>query len=102
MEHAYKWCYYKDYLEMLEQGIDVKTLYKDKLEKSQKSKVPVICLNTLEIFESGAEAKRKMKLTKGVCITDACKGNRKYSGKHPITHEPLRWMYLEDYTKINK
>ena len=30
-------------------------------------------------------------------IVQVCKGNRKHSGKHPETGEPLKWMYYEDY-----
>lgn len=57
----------------------------------------VICLNTKEIFNTITEAEIKYKTEN---IAYCCKNKRNYSGKHPITNEPLVWMYYDDY--LNK
>lgn len=65
---------------------------------SQKRKVKIICLNTMEIFNSIKEAEEYFK-TKTIwnCINK----KKKSAGKHPDTGEPLRWMYFEDYMNDN-
>ena len=32
-------------------------------------------------------------------IYDCCSGKNNSAGKHPITKEPLKWMYYDDYKK---
>lgn len=56
----------------------------------------IICLNTLEIFNSIREAVQKYNLYYsgiGMC----CAYKQKSAGKHPETGERLRWMYYKDY-----
>jgi len=56
----------------------------------------IICLNTLEIFDTQIDASKKY----NCCNISACcrnSGNVKSSGKHPETGEPLVWMYYDKY-----
>jgi DNA-directed RNA polymerase subunit RPC12/RpoP len=78
---------------------NVEKACKDRLKKAIKSVVTirskkVICLNTLEIFNSISIANLHYNCCK---ISECCNGKRKSSGKHPVTGESLRWMYYEDY-----
>jgi len=59
----------------------------------------VICLNTLEEFDTAVDAKNKYNASK---ICECCMGKRKSSGKHKITNEPLMWMYYDEYLKEAK
>ena len=65
----------------------------------------IICLNTNEIFDYVGAASNKYNLSSSN-ISKVCRGKLKSIGKHPVTGEPLKWMYLEDYEnkygKINK
>lgn len=56
----------------------------------------VICLNTLEEFDTLKQAGEKTK-TSSTGILNACKNKNNTAGRHSITGEPLRWMYLDDY-----
>ncbi|MEG2246466.1 MAG: NUMOD3 domain-containing DNA-binding protein [Peptostreptococcaceae bacterium] len=58
----------------------------------------VICITTLDRFQNIKNASEKYIVAR-THITAVCKGKRKSAGKHPITGEKLRWMYLEDYEK---
>ena len=58
----------------------------------------VICLNTMEIFETITYASDKTGIyLTGICR--CCKGKRKSAGK--INGEPAKWMYYEDYLRQN-
>lgn len=72
--------------------------YNPKQERVKASAHKVICLNTLEIFDLIIDAKNKYKANN---ISACCKGTIKSSGKHPDTREKLKWMYYEDYLKLN-
>lgn len=55
----------------------------------------VICLNTMEIFDSGTEASDKYNLTYG--LVHACAiGKRKSAGIDLSTDEPLTWEYYDE------
>lgn len=56
----------------------------------------IICLNNSMIFGTITEAS-KWGNTSRNNVANCCNGKRLSIGKHPITGEPLRWMYLEDY-----
>lgn len=63
-------------------------------KKSRK----VICLNDKKIFECISKAQQwALNASK---ISSCCRGERDLAGKHPMTGEPLKWMYYEDYLKI--
>lgn len=68
--------------------------YRNGADLNSKS---IICLNNKKVFKSGKEAMTYANLKSSSHIVQACKGNRKHSGKHPETGEPLKWMYYEDY-----
>lgn len=57
----------------------------------------VICITTKEIFNSLKEAQDKYGLKD---ISRCCKGKTHYCGIHPITGEKLKWIYYEDYLKL--
>lgn len=59
----------------------------------------IICLNTLEIFNTIKEAMKKYN-NKGLQkhLRNGCKS----SGKNPITNEKLVWAYYQDYLNLSK
>lgn len=62
--------------------------------------IKVICLDTMEIFDSISDAYRWLGYNPdGHTIQDACKGKQKTAGKHPKTNERLHWMFYKDYLK---
>lgn len=78
---------------------------KEKNRKAHLGKgcVPVICLNTMQVFKTATEAGQWCGLKSSTPITECCaKTNpkRKTSGKHPETKEKLHWMYYKDYLKL--
>lgn len=60
----------------------------------------LICLNTLEVFDTSS-ASNWCGVSKS-SLSACCRGESKTSGKHPITGERLKWMYYEDYIKLNE
>jgi len=61
----------------------------------------VICITTGEIFNSLKDASEKYKISSGH-MSHCCSGERRSSGKHPITNEPLKWQYYDEYIKLQK
>ena len=83
------WLYYNDYLKLND---DEK--YKlQSLEDHRYSVKKVICLNTLEVFNSIIDAIKKLKV-KGIVL--CCQGKRKSAGKDQ-NGIPLKWMYYSEY-----
>ena len=70
-----------------------------KQKMSEAHKVKVMCLETKQVFDSIKQAQEW--LGKGD-IKKHLRGNTKSAGKHPITKEPLHWMYLDDYEMLTK
>ena len=64
----------------------------------EKNSKKIILLNTNMIFESITDASKFINTDRSN-IVKACKGKIKYSGK--INGEPARWMYYEDYLKLD-
>lgn len=61
---------------------------------------PVYCIELNEIFWGAKEATNKYGFGTaniGAC----CRGIRNYTGNHPITLEPLHWMYAEKAIELN-
>lgn len=87
------WMYLDEYTKMTEEELQNYT------PKENNVFTKVICLNTYEVFNKLKDASIwcGMKTTTG--IVNCCTGKYYTSGKHPITKEPLRWMYYEDYLK---
>jgi hypothetical protein len=69
---------------------------------SKLRKIKIICLNNNKVFNSVVEASTYCKLKSSTHIVQCCKGNRKTSGKNPVTGESLKWMYYNEYLKQNK
>ena len=59
----------------------------------------VICLETKQAFDTIKDAQEW--LGKGN-ISQHLKGRAKSAGKHPITKQPLHWMYLDEYEMLTK
>lgn len=78
-----QWLYYKNYLD-------------GEISKKIKDN-RVICLNTLDIFESIKKASEYYKCDKSV-LAKCCKGKRKSCGKDN-KGKALHWSYYNDYIK---
>lgn len=64
--------------------------------KDNPSARPVICLNTLEIFETEKQACDKYNLSQA-SLSSHCNGKRYYCGK--VNNEKLVWMFLDEYNE---
>lgn len=60
------------------------------------NKSPIRCVTTNEYFQTIKEACDKYGIGQAH-ISDCCIGNRKYAGKHPVTGDPMLWVYEKDY-----
>lgn len=90
--------YYEEYLAKCNgENYEYKAESKPKRLNNKK----VICLNTLEVFDSITLAGKKYNLTCTSNISRACKTGIA-SGNHSETGEPLKWMYYDDYIEMNK
>ena len=61
---------------------------------------PVYCIELDEYFWGATEAQNKY----GICkdyICACCSGKQKSAGKHPVTGEPLHWIYADNLTLQN-
>lgn len=87
-EYKLSWRYYEDYLEMDEK--EILSL------KSLKVYNKIICINTLEVFNTAIDAKNKYAIS-NKSIYSCCRGRLKSAGK--INGESARWMYYDDYLK---
>ena len=75
---------------------------KRKISKSLKGKEgrKVICITTNKIFKSMKEAGNFYSIKCSNNISKCCNRERTFCGKLP-NGEPLKWMYYEDYLKLN-
>ena len=91
-----QWQYYEEYCinpkEILS-IIEIKTKLKNRNTRK------IICLNNFIIFNSLDEAAKWANLKHSSSICKHCKGEQKSTGKHPITKEPLKWQYYDEYIK---
>lgn len=62
----------------------------------------VICLTTGDVFNSKVEAGEKYNMKNSGHIADCCSNKRKSCGKHTTTGEKLKWMYYDDYLKLQE
>lgn len=83
-------------------GEKLRWMYLNDYEKNgdKCENVPIICLNTLEIFPNMKTAGNKYNV-EDYKIGRACLGKRKYCGIHPYTKERLIWMYLDEYKEMS-
>ena len=65
----------------------------------EHSKTAIICLNTLDIFETADSAAQWAGLKSSGGIRACCsKTGQKTAGHHPITKESLQWSWYKDYS----
>lgn len=63
----------------------------------------IVCVETKQVFDTVKEAGIWCGLKNGTSISQYLKGKTKSAGKHPITKQPLHWMYFKDYIlQLNK
>ena len=69
----------------------------------QKAK-KVICLNTLEVFDTLRDAANCYNLSDVKHLSNCCKNKPKSKscGVHPITQEKLTWAFYEDYLNMSE
>lgn len=101
---GYSWIYKEEYHSITKE--ELIKLYSHKYKKPsstehyERNKVKVICLNTEQVFDGIVDAIEHFNLCKGARIDAVCRGVRKSAGK--INGEPARWMYYEDYLKLQE
>lgn len=79
-------------------GVDTGKNKKVRRKFSTKARRKIVCINTREVFESCKEAD-EFAGTNGV--GNCASGKSHYAGRHPVTSEPLRWKFFEDYIQNN-
>lgn len=101
---GYNWIFYEEYIHMTNEEVVDRFKHKssDYKVSHDKAKIPVYCLSTNQRFDSAKDAIKYFGMCKNAHIAACCKGKRKSVGKHPITNEPLKWMYYEDFIKQQK
>jgi hypothetical protein len=92
------WMFYDEYLKMSQEEIKE---YTDYCHSKIKNKNGVVCLNTNEFFKTTVDAAKYCDKFSSNIIS-CCKGKQKFAGKHPITNEPLQWMYYSDYLTMQQ
>lgn len=107
--HGYAWIFKYEYERFaLLYGSDIQSKLKDvyshkykpvKKDAFKSMTKSVVCLNTLEVFNSIGDASVKSGVKRSG-ISNVCLGKRNYAGK--INGEPAKWMYYEDYLKTIK
>ena len=85
------WMYENDYKKLSQKQIQEKmmTVYNKQ----------IVCVNTKNIFNSYTEAANFGGISSIDGIKYCCEGNQNTCGKHPVTKEPLKWMYRSNYIK---
>lgn len=79
--------------------IKISQFMKEKQQgKNNSMAIGVICLNTKQFFNTLQQAADWCNGYPNN-ISNCCKGKYKFSGEHPITKEPLYWIYQKDYSK---
>jgi Zn finger protein HypA/HybF involved in hydrogenase expression len=78
-----------------------KELIKNRKKGGLKNSKKVICINTMEVFNSIMGGSEYYNIPASN-ITMCCSNKRKSAGKHPITNEPLQWMHYDDYLTMQQ
>lgn len=89
------WMEYDKYLTLSQKEIQS---FINKCHKGDYAKNSVICLTTMEYFNSITEASLKYFNKIQSHIGACCQGKRNHCGKHPTTGDPLKWKYIKDLT----
>lgn len=85
------WRYLSDYEKMTQEEIQQILSYKSTGKKK------VICLNTLEVFDTAYLASEWCGLKNKLPIQRCCRKETKIAGTHPTLNIDLSWMYYKDY-----
>jgi hypothetical protein len=88
------WMYNEEYLKLTKEEL------KNYIPKESKG-TKIICLNTLQVFEQMKDAAKWCGLKSTASIGSCCAKKRMSAGKHPETGESLKWMYYDEYIKLN-
>lgn len=56
----------------------------------------IYCIELDMVFPNGPSQVEREKVASRTCVARCLKGERKSAGKHPITGEPLHWIYIEN------
>ena len=78
------------------EGSHLENVKKSNIENSKKKRHKIICLNTLEVFESSKEAWEKYNISRS-SINRCCNGYLKHAGM--VNGEKAKWKKYEDYIK---
>ena len=89
------WMFLNEYKNLNDE--DVRLILNQNSKRSNSRSV--ISLNTKEVFETVKDAGLKYSIPPNN-ISRNCKGKSTYAGK--INGEPARWMYYEDYLKLQE
>lgn len=74
--------------------------HKEKTRASSAHK-QVYCFELDKQFETANLAAKFIGLADGSTIRKNCNGRRESAGKHPITKEPLHWIFVKEVESIN-
>lgn len=85
------WRYYEDFIHMTDENIC------DALYIQNKKSQRIICLNTLQVFNSLADGALYGGLKNSSSISSCLKNKQKTAGKDPKTGEALKWMLYDKY-----
>lgn len=78
----------------------IEELKKASMKGSKKVSRKVICLNNNYVYNTITEASIRCKIVLSN-IAMCCQGKLKSAGKCPITGKKLKWMYYDEYLKLN-
>lgn len=76
---------------------EIKKKISEAMKGNKNRAKAIFCINTGIKFDTIAEAREWAELKSNDGLIKVCKGQRNYAGKHPITKEPLRWVYYDEY-----
>lgn len=101
--NGYSWIFKEDFDKLKKEELIER--FKRKVSESAHTPRPnqkkkVICTTTNQVFDGLTDAIKYFNMCKGARIDAVCRGTRKSAGKHPETNEPLKWMYYDDYLKL--
>lgn len=90
-KESLQWMFYDEYI------IKNKTVgWYEEYMNSHNYSSKIICLTTGEIFNSQTEASKKYNIRRQN-ISKCCNNKLQSVGEHPITKEPLQWMFYNTY-----
>ena len=95
LNESLRWMYYDDYKKLpSKQKVAIANFKKSYKKPSIPTKV--ICLNTLEVFNTCKDTENFITIKGGKRMLEHIDNNKPFA-KNPLTNEPLYWMRLKDY-----